>query len=149
MSVWDCTANYEFARIGSTPILVTMIKYTKELLVNAVAQSKSLADLMKVLNCDNTPGKRGHIAKRLIAYQIDFSHFSRSERVYGTNKKHPRKARQVLENANIEEKCLLCSCPNFWQGKPLKIQVDHISRMYHVHDTTIINLCNFYKIPRH
>src|ERR1044072_5877931 len=51
------------------------MKYTKEVLENAVKSSKSYADVMRKMGIKCTGGNHGHIKSRIVKYDIDTSPF--------------------------------------------------------------------------
>ena len=85
------------------------------------------------------------IKKRAQLLELDISHLCRKNNQYGkrqrlpsnrlTKRRNPRELRQKLHDAGREYVCEWCQCANMqqqegiwlWQGKPLTLQVDHIS----------------------
>ena len=55
-------------------------KYTRELLTEAVANSISIADVLRYLQIPFSGGTHAHISRRLKQFDIDMSHFKRVAR---------------------------------------------------------------------
>ena len=85
------------------------------------------------------------IKKRAQLLQLNISHLCRKNNQYGARqrlpsnkliaRRHTRELRRELQDAGREYVCEECQCANMqqehgiwlWQGKPLLLQVDHIS----------------------
>lgn len=125
------------------------IKYTKELLSEAVKHSESVYDVLRYLGISVRSGSSHcHIKKKIAGYEIDISHFLGIRKNSGSNHKGGRRKRTpreiliikdddepkeksvVLRNALIdigrEYKCQSCGLPPMWNNKPLRLHVDHI-----------------------
>ena len=120
--------------------------YTIQQLLDAVNESKSYSNVLKLLNL-NASGNAYAILKRQITMQkIDISHFTGSGWLKGTsgrikaaNKisladilegKHPQyqshKLRlRLIEERYFEHKCYKCEGTT-WLGLPIPIQLEHI-----------------------
>src|SRR5438105_4787291 len=52
-----------------------LVKYTKEILEEAVRSSKSYADVMRQMGVKCTGGNHGHLKAKIASYGIDITHF--------------------------------------------------------------------------
>lgn len=133
------------------------MRYTKELLVPIVAESRSYRDVVKRLGLNYRSGGNNAYIKRLIQkFEIDIHHFVGVHKGTrgGWNKGVPNdQARRgaverlilgALGDARIEAyilrrclieigreyRCEVCGQPPEWNGSPLTLQVDHINGEY-------------------
>ncbi|MFE6890271.1 HNH endonuclease [Streptomyces sp. NPDC057694] len=116
------------------------VRHTEAVLRAAVIESRSIKDVVLRLGISNVGGNQAHIARRIAALGIDTSHFvvqrgrpkgscgevlalrSRDEgRVPGS------RLRRALLRHGVPEKCASCGTGPEWNGKPLCLEVDHIS----------------------
>lgn len=121
-------------------------KYTPELLAEAAANSKSIADVLRYLNIPWSGGTHAHISRRLKHFAIDTSHFGRvspnkgkpSPRRHlpaeilvmmpaGSPRQKPTTLRRALRESGVPYECSACRIGNDWQGRPLTLHVDHIN----------------------
>ncbi len=126
-------------------------KYTDEMLAGAVAQSTSIAGVLRFLGIVQAGGNHAHISRRIKRLNLDISHFSGAAWSVGLTKKFfdpshsyverycvilpngsSRIARKYLQKALVESgRKYLCEgegCPNpepMWAGKPLPLDIDH------------------------
>jgi DNA-directed RNA polymerase subunit RPC12/RpoP len=123
------------------------VKYTRELLQQAVATSKTLAGTLRALGIKNSSGMSGHIHKRIRDYGIDTSHFTLTrppewgesrrkppehylrERPVTEYRADPKKLRRALLAVGVPYKCNTCPLANEWNGKPLTLEIDHINNV--------------------
>ena len=126
------------------------MKYTKEILAPLVSESLSFAEVIRKLGMKQTGGTQRHIKSRVIACEIDYSHFlgqsfNRGKRnpgafkektpdellsllVDGAKERIPGKVlRRALNILGREYKCEKCSNNGYWCDAPLVLQVDHIN----------------------
>jgi hypothetical protein len=122
------------------------LKYTKQILEQAVKESKSFLDVLRHLQCNKSGGTWQHIKKRIRDYQIDTSHFLNksqiaklAQRAKGikpvaeiltTNKiirERTNWLRRALLEIGREYKCEECSLSTIWNNKKLVLQIDHIN----------------------
>ena len=120
-------------------------RYTAEALAEAVAQSRNMAEVMRLLGVRISGGSHAHLSRRIKHLGIDTSHFTGrvhnrgrsgprtpvpqrlvklppdSRRVPGTTLKH------ALRMIGLPEKCEKCGVGATWQGRPLTLHVDHIN----------------------
>ncbi|MDH6707091.1 hypothetical protein P3T27_003820 [Kitasatospora sp. MAA19] len=120
--------------------------YTKELLQEAVAASRSVAGVVRYLDRRQAGGTQAHIGRRIKALGIDTSHFT--GQAHNRGKTSPRRLppeevlvqrpweakripgsriRQALSELGRPERCEGCGTGPEWQGRPLTLEVDHIN----------------------
>ena len=121
-------------------------KYTRELLAEAVANSISIADVLRYLQIPWSGGTHAHISRRLKQLGIDTSHFlgqahMRSQpsahrlapehvlvvRPPGSRRPEPHVLRRVLRETGVPYACEACGIEAEWNGKPIILHVDHVS----------------------
>lgn len=127
-------------------------KYTYEILLEAVAKSKSFRDTVIKLGVIPHGGNISLITKRIIEEKIDYSHFLGKHWNSGNTSKQKRLAKDILVKGKIEEayrlrralleshvdySCAICKCVQ-WMNKPINLQIDHING--DKKDNTIENL---------
>ncbi|MFF0814509.1 HNH endonuclease [Rhodococcus sp. NPDC003318] len=125
------------------------MKYTREVLQDAVAHSTSIAGVMRHLNVVAAGGTHAHLSRRIEKLGIDTSHFTGSAhqkgqpapnrltpseilvlRPTGSARCKPHLLRRALLEAGMPHVCALCGIPPFWNGAPLTLHVDHINGNY-------------------
>lgn len=123
------------------------IKYTKELLQEAVDNANSLAGVLRFLGLKQAGGSQTHVANKLKNFDIDTSHFLGQAHLKGTvsNKKKTakdilikrpnsdrRQHREQLYRALIEigrpYLCEGCGQGPVWNGVELVLDIDHINQ---------------------
>ena len=121
-------------------------KYTRELLCEAVANSISIAGVLRYLGIPWSGGTHVHISPRLKQLRIDTSHFKRvapnrgkpsAQRVTpegilvvcspGSSRPKGRVLRRALREIGIPYVCDACGIDAEWNGKPIILHVDHIN----------------------
>jgi hypothetical protein len=45
----------------------------------------------------------------------------------GSNRVQAPTLRRAMVASGIEERCVMCGCDGTWQGKPLRLMIDHIN----------------------
>ena len=119
------------------------MKYTKEILTEAVKKSISMAQVIRNLGLKEAGGTFMHIKGKIINFNIDTSHFlgqghgigkiSRArkkwtdiliKRGYGKRCSAIYLRRSLIEIGR-EYKCEICNLNPLWNGKELRLQVDH------------------------
>ncbi|MEV4639324.1 helix-turn-helix domain-containing protein [Actinoplanes sp. NPDC049548] len=121
------------------------IRYTRELLAEAVAASLSTADVLRYLGLRQTGGGHAHIRRRINHYGIDTSHFlgPNHPRVPPSNRRQaaeilvlrsadarreaPSRLRRALIESGREHRCATCGLGNEWNARALTLHVDHIN----------------------
>jgi len=116
-------------------------KWTDEMLIKAVADSKSLADVLRKLNLSRYSGNYRVINKYIKLLNLDVTHFASKGASYfrekiktsdilvkGSNyNSYNLKKRLIKENLIDGTKCSICGDPPNWKGKPLIFILDHIN----------------------
>src|SRR5690349_13244241 len=120
-------------------------KYTRELLTEAVANSISIADVLRYLQLPWSGGTHAHISRRLKQLGIDTSHFLGQAhmrkpsawrlppehvlvvRPPGSRRPEAHVLRRVLRETGVPYACEVCGIEAEWNGKPIVLHVDHIS----------------------
>ncbi|MFF4432171.1 HNH endonuclease signature motif containing protein [Streptomyces sp. NPDC001513] len=124
------------------------VKWTKEVLTEAVTASKSMCDVLRHLGLDVVGGHHTHISRKVKSFAIDTSHFAPAPRSERTRENRRRRApeevlredrsatavrvpssrlRRALLECDGEEQCALCGMEAVWLGNPLQLEVDHIN----------------------
>lgn len=128
---------------------MTRRKYTKEILEKAVINSVSYTEVLRFLGIMGG-GSHSHITRMIRQFEIDHSHFthrSRNSRTCSNKRLSPhqifrilpedsrrldvRLLRRALKEMNVEEKCNRCQQPPEWQGKFLRLEINHIDGDWH------------------
>jgi hypothetical protein len=124
------------------------MKYTQEMLKDAVAKSYSVCGVMKFLNIKLAGGSHSHITRKIKKLEVDTSHFTgrasncgpdhkgfkklRPEDVLIKRQNGRRQSAVILRRALIESGicyiCAYCNMGDFWNGKELRLQVNHKNR---------------------
>lgn len=125
------------------------MKYTKEILEDAVKKSTSVMDVLRNINCPISGGGHCHISRKLKKYNIDTSHFYSSvahlikiaqrsailRRRSATDililssieRRIPAHVlKRALNEIKIEYKCQKCKI-NSYDSMPITLEVDHIN----------------------
>lgn len=123
---------------------MTRYKYTPEMLAQAAEQSRSIADVLRILGVRFSGGSHAHISRQLKRLGIDTSHFTgqvhnkggRGVRIPVTQLLAKRsegrrvpgsRLKRALAAIGLPEECEACGVGATWQGKPLTLHVDHIN----------------------
>lgn len=122
------------------------IKYTKELLEEAVSNSQSVAGVLRYLGLRQAGGTQAHVSRKLQEFDIDVSHFvgqgHNLGRTFPASRKtleeilvvlpegSYRQKRHLLLRALLESgvtyECAVCGQTPSWQGLSLTLEIDHI-----------------------
>ncbi len=122
-------------------------KYTENVLVDIVKNSKSIAEVLRMLNLKETGGNYQSIKSKIKLYNIDTSHFTgqlwNKGIKTGGYEKNIRKLEDItkenttysssklrirLINANIlKNECTSCGLGPIWNNQPITLQLDHIN----------------------
>jgi hypothetical protein len=123
-------------------------KYTPQMLSEAVATSASIADVLRCLGLAQAGGTHAHISRTIKRLGIDTSHFRPHRkngaarrrltpdlilvrRVPGSGRTKPPLLRRAMCEVGIPYRCAMCGVTDMWQGRPLRLHVDHIDGDYH------------------
>lgn len=112
------------------------MKYNREELIALVAISQSVTEILRKLGRRTRGSSHTHLARLLLKYEIDTSHFV-AQRAIITKRKHwteilvdgkdvytPLLRRAMIESG-IEYKCHKCYNGPQWLGEPLVLQIEH------------------------
>jgi predicted RNA-binding Zn-ribbon protein involved in translation (DUF1610 family) len=121
-------------------------KYTREVLTEAVANSISIAGVLRYLGIPIAGGTHAHISRKLKQLGIDTSHFKRVApnkgepsarrrtpgqvlvvRAPGSPRPKGRVLRRALREIGVPYVCGACGIDAAWNGKPIILHVDHIN----------------------
>jgi predicted RNA-binding Zn-ribbon protein involved in translation (DUF1610 family) len=121
-------------------------KYTRELLTEAVANSISIAGVLRYLRIPFSGGTHAHISRRLKQLGIDTSHFKRVApnrgkpcawrltpehvlvvRPAGSPRPKPHVLRRTLRESDVPYTCEACGVAAEWNGKAIVLHVDHVN----------------------
>lgn len=126
-------------------------RYTKEVLVEAVCDSTSVAQVMKKLGHKSlNGGSHAHISRRIRHFNIDTSHFLGQGSncgeghsggpakllpdevlVYDRSNGYREKVvilRRALLESGVPYQCEKCGLGNEWEGAEITLDIDHINR---------------------
>ncbi|WP_063746759.1 helix-turn-helix domain-containing protein [Catenuloplanes japonicus] len=122
------------------------MKYTEDVLREAVRDARSMADVLRHLGLTLNGGAHAHLRRRIDALGIDTSHFlgrahgrghvSRRRRTAeeilvvrasDVRRAHPDMLRRALAESGVAYRCTACNVGDEWQGRPLTLHVDHIN----------------------
>ncbi|MEU7023462.1 HNH endonuclease [Streptomyces sp. NPDC046203] len=121
------------------------VRWTREVLEEAVAASTNMWDVLRRLGVDLVGGQHTHIGRRIKAFDIDTSHFRVPSRRGETRRPatpeallvkqsdaHPRRipserVARAMTRSGVEARCALCCTDPIWQGQPLPLEVDHVN----------------------
>ncbi|MEV8191107.1 HNH endonuclease [Rhodococcus pyridinivorans] len=121
------------------------VKYTKEILEEAVVKSTSVAGVLRHLGLKQSGGAHTHISRRIRRLGIDTSHFTGQAhqkgrpprnrlawteiltlKPVGSNRQSPKRLRRALVESGRPHKCEGCGIEPMWCGAPLTFHIDHI-----------------------
>lgn len=121
------------------------VKYTKEVLEEAVKVSFSYAGVVRALGMATTGGTCHYISRKVKAFGIDTSHFTgqghnkgkiSSNRLSADEilidlpenslRQKPHKLRRALKEKGIAESCNGCGLEGLWNNKPIQLEINHI-----------------------
>ncbi|MGW1797289.1 HNH endonuclease [Streptomyces sp. NPDC001984] len=115
-------------------------RHTEETLREVVTASASIKEVVRRLGINPVGGNHTHISRRIAALGIDASHFAAQPR--GSKGTHgdllglrsPQAGRvpgsrllRHLLRAGVPERCAMCGTGPRWNGKPLRLEVDHVN----------------------
>tara|TARA_Y100000310_G_scaffold118047_2_gene116770 strand:- start:2946 stop:3434 length:489 start_codon:yes stop_codon:yes gene_type:complete len=122
------------------------MKYTDDMIRAAVEKSKSVIQTVRALGyTGNSSSVQTHIGQRIKRLGLDTSHFTGQGWAKGQKARNRLTAEQVLvldedkepprasmlRRALLEtgrrERCEWCELEKEWQGKSLRLQIDHIN----------------------
>lgn len=115
------------------------VRHTEERLRAAVAESASITDVVRRLGISPVGGNQAHIGRRISSLDLDTSHFAAAQRsrprhshgdvlVLRTPEDGRTPGRRLwreLLRMGRAETCAMCGNGPAWNGKPLRLEVDH------------------------
>jgi hypothetical protein len=130
--------------IDSGHLRPACLRHTERKLKRAAAASTSVAEVVRRLGLDPVGGNNAYIGRRLNELGVETTHFTsgsghrnvRSGRS-GTpvlslgSADHGRipgeRLRRALVRLGVPERCADCGTGPMWNGKPLRLEVDHVN----------------------
>ncbi|MGW3658237.1 HNH endonuclease [Streptomyces sp. NPDC005151] len=126
------------ANIDTSHFPKKWVRYSEESLRESVAASASVREVLQRLGINPVGGSHAHISRRIASLGIDISHFTmRRGRAKGSRGnllvlgspqdgriQRSRLCRELLR-LGIPERCAECGTGAVWNGKPLRLEVDH------------------------
>jgi hypothetical protein len=122
-------------------------KYSEVALSEAVANSVSIAGVLRCLGLRQAGGNHASIGRKIKSYGLDTSHFLGGRTNCGPDRKggvtplskeeiltrdpdrdwrrNGKTLRRALSEIGREEVCEECKSPPEWRGKPLALHLDH------------------------
>ncbi|MFF9451360.1 HNH endonuclease [Streptomyces flaveolus] len=114
-------------------------RHTEEMLREAVAASASVKDVLHHLGINPVGGNHTHISRRIATLGIDTAHFTGRQRKPKDSHGDPLTLRTPqdgrvpgsrllphLLRGGVPERCAMCGTGPQWNGKPLRLEVDHV-----------------------
>ncbi|MEI7035003.1 HNH endonuclease [Streptomyces pratensis] len=121
----------------------TWVRHTEETLRELVACSTSLTEVVRRLGISPVGGNQAHIGRRIAALHIDTSHFTATSsggrgttcapqdrltlRTPSDGRVPGERLRRELVRRGVENRCAECGNDGWWLGRPLRLEVDHVS----------------------
>jgi hypothetical protein len=117
------------------------VRHTERRLRELVRESSSVAEVVRRLGIAPVGGNQAHIGRRIAALGIDTSHFaavrphrpksSLGDRLVLGNPADGRvpgdRLRRALDERGVPEECAECGIGPEWNGRPLRLEVDHLN----------------------
>ncbi|MEU1015941.1 HNH endonuclease [Streptomyces sp. NPDC005898] len=116
------------------------VRHTEQRLRAAVAQSTSVKEVVRRLGISNVGGNHAHISRRITALGLDTTHFAAPRggpkgslgpvltlRSPDAGRTPGTRLRRALLRRGVPEECAECGTGTEWNGKPLRLEVDHIN----------------------
>ncbi|MCL6301815.1 HNH endonuclease [Streptomyces kronopolitis] len=129
------------AGVDTTHFVPTGVRHTEAGLRALVARSHSVAEVVRRLGINPVGGNQAHIGRRIAELGIDTSHFTavpRRRPTTGTRRRlvlgspadgrlPGERLRRELLRQGVPERCAHCGTAAHWNGRPLRLEVDHIN----------------------
>lgn len=121
------------------------MKYTREVLQEAVDNATSMAGVMRNLGLRQSGGAHAHLRRRIDAFGISTAHFRRAQnagrpsakrmsasqllvlRPEGSKRLDAGRLRRALVELGVMYRCKSCGAGREWMGTALTLHVDHIN----------------------
>ncbi|WP_159481058.1 HNH endonuclease [Streptomyces caniferus] len=128
--------------IDTAHFAVPGVRHTEARLRELVACSHSIAEVVRRLGISPVGGNQAHIGRRLAELRLDVSHFTAAPpRARTKATRHDRlvlgspadgrtsgeRLRRDLLRRGVPERCAMCGTGAEWNGKPLRLEVDHLN----------------------
>lgn len=127
--------------IDSAHLRSAGLRHTERELREAAAASRSVAEVVRRLGLNPVGGNQAHVGRRLVQLGLDLSHFSASNRRRNVRPDAPllslrtpeggriagERLRRALGREGVSEVCAECETGPWRQGKPLRLEVDHVN----------------------
>ncbi|WP_432068402.1 HNH endonuclease signature motif containing protein [Streptomyces sp. C10-9-1] len=115
-------------------------RHTEARLRELVALSSSIGEVVRRLGLSPVGGNHTHVSRRIVSMGIDTSHFTPSRRPSTRRARGPvlslrdpssgrvpgRRLRALLLADGVADRCAECGTGPWWNGKPLRLEVDHL-----------------------
>ncbi|MFI0260153.1 HNH endonuclease [Streptomyces sp. NPDC017056] len=126
-------------RIDTSHFTSKAVRHSETTLRETVALSRSTAEVVRRLGIHPVGGNQAHIARRIAGLGLDTSHFTsarprRPQRpladrlvlgVPSEGRLPGDRLRRALLRQGVREQCAVCGTGPEWNGKPLRLEVDH------------------------
>jgi hypothetical protein len=119
------------------------LRHIEQRLREVVKESRSVAEVVRRLGISPVGGNEAHIGRRIAAMKIDTSHFTTRRPKEQKAKKASggplvlrtpiegrvpgERLRRALLRTGVPDICHECGIGPVWNGKPLRLEVDHIN----------------------
>ena len=129
---------------------MTYVKYTREMLSEAVAASTSMVGVLRHLGQRQNGGAHAHLRRRITMLGIDTAHFlGQAHRRHNPNprrrtpdqilvvrpvdakRERPTVLRRALEEIGREYRCAECGTGDEWNGHRLTLHIDHVDGQFY------------------
>lgn len=152
------TSGYRYGIWKTLPISANMyhknkLKYTKEILEDAVDGAETYAEVARKFGLAPHGGSTSYLKNRCIKFEVDTSHFKgvswakgkkfpnrrrgwkSADKILvmmkpGSNRQHAHQLRRALIEIGISHKCSVCDIGDVWNGSKLTLEVDHVDCNY-------------------
>jgi hypothetical protein len=124
---------------------VPYVKYTREMVKEAVAASTSMLGVLRHFGLPQNGGAHAHLRRRIDKFGLDTSHFLGQAHFRGTSsprrlrhdeilvvrpmdakREKPTRLRRALEETGRSYRCTECGIGDSWHGRALTLHIDHI-----------------------
>ncbi|MGW8557226.1 HNH endonuclease [Streptomyces tubercidicus] len=117
------------------------VRHTEARLRELAASSHSIAEVVRRLGISPVGGNHAHIGRRIAELGIDTAHFAAPPRTHTKSTKRDRlvlgspadgrtpgeRLQKDLLRRGVPERCAMCGMRAEWNGKPLRLEVDHLN----------------------
>lgn len=113
------------------PIISNSISYyevLRKLGLRATGSANTrIREIVRKLNLDTSHflGKTANSGKNWVGNKVSWEEILVRDRFGDGRKEDIRRLRRALTESGVEEKCEECDLTPFWNGKPLRLQIDH------------------------